>query len=187
MYKIAVQKRHSASYICGMLGNGTYDVVLLLGGNLGDSAKTLAQALNLISKRIGPLQATSQIYRSPAWGFESEHDFLNQAVVVRTEHRPRVTLNKLLEIEQELGRVRQGTGYTDRIIDIDILCWEEKIFWTSSLQVPHIKLHERAFALAPLAEIYPNWRHPILEKTVLELLGGVEENESRPLSAIVDG
>ena len=187
MYKIAVQKRHSASYICGMHENGTYDIVLLLGGNLGDSAKTLSQALDLIRKRIGPLQATSQIYRSPAWGFESANDFLNQAVVVRTRHRPRVTLSKLLEIEQELGRVRQGTGYTDRIIDIDILCWEEKIFWTRTLQVPHVKLHERAFALAPLAEICPNWRHPLLEKTALELLDGVEENLSSPLSAIVDG
>lgn len=152
-------------------------MVLLVGGNQGDKAAILSEAVNMIGQAVGLIQSVSQMYESPAWGFDSENDFLNQAVLIKTDLGPRAVLKEVLNIELELGRKRSGVGYSDRTIDIDILCWEEKIFWTSTLQVPHVRLHERAFALAPLTELLPEWRHPLLEQTSSQLLEQCEDVE----------
>lgn len=152
-------------------------MVLLVGGNEGDRAAVLTDAVAMIGQTVGQIQSVSQMYESPAWGFDSKNDFLNQAVLIKTELGPRAVLTEVLRIEQELGRKRSGMEYSDRTIDIDILCWEEKIFWTSTLQVPHVRLHERAFALAPLTELLPEWRHPLLEQTSSQLLEQCEDGE----------
>lgn len=162
-------------------------MVLLVGGNQGDKAAILSEAVNMIGQAVGQIQSVSQMYESPAWGFDSENDFLNQAVLIKTDLGPRAVLKEVLNIELELGRKRSGVGYSDRTIDIDILCWEEKIFWTSTLQVPHVRLHERAFALAPLTELLPEWRHPLLEQTSSQLLEQLEDTgDVRPVILFAD-
>lgn len=162
-------------------------MVLLVGGNQGDKAAILSEAVNMIGQAVGQIQSVSHMYESPAWGFDSENDFLNQAVLIKTDLGPRAVLKEVLNIELELGRKRSGAGYSDRTIDIDILCWEEKIFWTSTLQVPHVRLHERAFALAPLTELLPEWRHPLLEQTSSQMLDQLEDTgDVRPVILSAD-
>jgi len=154
-------------------GTGTY---LLLGGNEGDPLRTLALATEAIAGRIGPVRAQSRDHWTAAWGFTDERLFLNRALLVETCLDPCAVLQEALAIEAELGRVRvSGAGYGPRSIDIDVLLYGDRIVEAPDLTVPHPRLQERAFALAPLADIAPNMRHPVLGRTVLELLNAVQQ------------
>jgi 2-amino-4-hydroxy-6-hydroxymethyldihydropteridine diphosphokinase len=150
-------------------------MVLLLGGDLGHPPRTFAAAERLIDERIGPVLARSRDHWTMPWGFTGEHLFLNRAVHVDTGDRsPRVTLQEALAIETALGRTRDpGQRYTSRIIDIDILFAEQVIIDEVGLRIPHSEVHRRAFALAPAADIVPDLMHPVLRRTVLQLLDEV--------------
>ena len=150
------------------------EVLLLLGGNLGDVVVTLDRAEALIAERVGPLRSRSRDYWTEPWGFHDDRIFLNRALVVETDHSPEEALRLCLGIERELGRVRQNeNGYASRPIDIDLLLWGGTVIDLSDLRVPHPRMHERAFALAPASDVAPDWSHPLLQRTVLTLLNDV--------------
>lgn len=146
------------------------ETVLLLGGNMGDSAELCRKAVELIEKQIGETTRVSSLYGSEAWGFETEQDFINQAVVVRTSLPPHRVLVLTLEIEARLGRKRSGNGYSSRTMDIDIIFYGSEIIDTPRLTVPHPRLHLRNFVLVPLCEIMPDFVHPVFGKNIRQLL-----------------
>jgi 2-amino-4-hydroxy-6-hydroxymethyldihydropteridine diphosphokinase len=144
-------------------------VFLLLGTNLGDRSKNLSVARELISRKAGTIITTSAVYKTAAWGNTNQPEFYNQAIQLRTTSTPQETLTKLQRIESEMGRIRDEK-WGSRIIDIDILLWEHSILTEDNLVVPHAQLQHRRFALLPLAEIAPDTIHPILNKSITQLL-----------------
>ena len=146
-------------------------VYLLFGGNIGETKIVFEKASKLLQQKIGPISARSAIYRSKAWGFQSENDFLNQLYLFKTQLSAKQILKICLETEELLGRQRNTkSGYTDRLIDIDILYLDDMIINSEELSVPHPKLQERLFALLPLNEIAPNFIHPVFQKSNKSLL-----------------
>ncbi|HRD54533.1 MAG TPA: 2-amino-4-hydroxy-6-hydroxymethyldihydropteridine diphosphokinase [Flavobacteriales bacterium] len=152
------------------------EALLLLGGNIGDPKRIMHQAEALIEERAGRMLSRSREHWTEPWGFSDPRLFLNRAVIIDTELAPERLMEALLGIEAELGRKRENTGgYSPRLIDIDILLIGNQLIDAPGLQVPHPRLHERAFALAPAADVAPLWVHPKLNRTVIELL-----NDLRP-------
>ena len=143
---------------------------LLAGSNIEPRVLSLVQAADLIGQLIGPIVDRSSVFESPPWGFEAQTLFLNQVLKVTTQLRAPDVLGGILEIERMMGRERAGTGYSSRAIDIDILYFGEEIIHTDNLVIPHPRLQERRFALAPLAEIAADFVHPILKMSNLDLL-----------------
>ncbi len=146
-----------------------HKVYLLLGSNLGDSAEQLKHAKGQITKLIGNITKESSFYSTAAWGNTSQPDFLNQIVVVTTTLTPELLLDTILQIEKDMGRVRNIKN-DPRIIDIDIIFFAKKIIQKENLTIPHPLLQERNFVLVPLHELSPNFIHPVLKKTVHQLL-----------------
>jgi 2-amino-4-hydroxy-6-hydroxymethyldihydropteridine diphosphokinase len=146
-----------------------YPVFLLLGANLGEREATLKQAVQLLSERIAPVTAESQLYETAPWGVIDQPAFLNQVIQIETELSPKKVLEQTLSIEKQLGRERR-LRWGARVIDIDILYYADLISEDSDLHLPHPRLHERRFTLVPLAEIAPDFIHPVLKKTNQELL-----------------
>ena len=144
-------------------------VYLLLGSNMGDSEHTLTVATNMIEKNIGKLTKSSSIYRTAAWGNEDQPDFLNQIIIISSSLSSSNTLKEMFVIEKEMGRVRT-TKNAARVIDIDILFFNDEIIQTETLTVPHPQIQNRRFVLVPLAEIALDFIHPLLKKSSLELL-----------------
>lgn len=144
--------------------------VLLIGGNQGDRIELLKESLRKIQAKIGPVAKVSKIYETEPWGFEAEQDFLNMAVVVDTSLSPMEVLGAALDIEAELGRVRLGQGYASRPMDIDVMFYNHSVVDTEQLVVPHPRLHLRRFVLQPLADVVGWYRHPVLKKSVSQLL-----------------
>lgn len=149
--------------------------VLLLGADRGDPSATFAKARLLIEERVGPLLAVGRDHWTEPWGFRGDRPFLNRAMVVEVgDLEPADLLARILGIEKALGRVRtEGARYGPRTIDIDILFLEERMVRLAELQVPHPRVQERAFALSPAADIVPGLVHPVLGRTVLDLLDDV--------------
>jgi len=140
---------------------------LSIGSNIGNSLQNIQDAVNLIAVNIGAIVRVSSVYKTASWGFKGK-DFLNICLQLATNLQPEVLLEKLLKIEQELGRVRdKSKSYKDRIIDIDILLFDDEIIFSKKLIVPHKNMLDRKFVMVPLAEIAPNLKHPITKKTIL--------------------
>lgn len=163
-------------------------ITLLLGGNRGDMLSTLRRAVELLGERVGKVVAQSRIYKSEAWGFHSEEVFSNQAVVLMTNLEPLALLDATQAIEQELGRDRtmeateklsSGERYCSRTMDIDIMFYDDEVIRTPRLTIPHPLMQEREFALEPLAEVEGERRHPVLGRTISELLNQIREQEKR--------
>lgn len=149
----------------------TEELLLLLGGNLGDPRTTLAAAEAALVSVLGPVVARSRDHWTEPWGFVHGALFLDRALLFRTDLGPQRVLEHALAIEHALGRERvAGEGYRARTIDIDILLVGEQVLDTPDLQVPHPRMHLRGFALAPAADIAPGMRHPVLDRTVWRLL-----------------
>jgi 2-amino-4-hydroxy-6-hydroxymethyldihydropteridine diphosphokinase len=141
-----------------------------LGTNLGEKNKQIATAVKLLKERAGTILALSSLYESKPWGFESPNEFLNIVLAVETRSSPFKLLHITRQIERDMGRREKSNGsYHDRIIDIDILLYENIILHTEQLTLPHPFMHKRSFVITPLAEIAPQLIHPVLKKTVSEL------------------
>ena len=143
-----------------------------LGTNLGDKEHNLRLAVRKIEERVGKVVSLSAFYATAPWGFSSEHTFLNAAACVETLHPPLSVLHLTQEIEREIGRTDKCVGgvYSDRVIDIDLLLYDDRVLDTPELKLPHPLMHERRFVMEPLAEIAPDLVHPILKKKMRELL-----------------
>jgi len=145
-------------------------VFLGIGSNLGNRENNMQQAVEHISKRVGEVCMTSTIYETEPWGFQSDFAFLNMVIVVETHMSPKELLSEILYIESSLGRIRNKVHYSSRIIDIDILLYDDVVLSEPDLTIPHPLLHERKFVLIPLCEISSELVHPVLKKTFRELL-----------------
>lgn len=145
---------------------------LSLGTNLGDKESNLSEAIQLIQKQVGRVVSQSAFYVTAPWGFSSEHTFLNAVIAVDTACRPMELLELTQQIERLLGRTHKTAGghYADRLIDIDILSYDDLSMHTERLVLPHPLLHLRKFVLEPLCEIAPDWQHPLLKKRAADLL-----------------
>ncbi|CAN5147779.1 2-amino-4-hydroxy-6-hydroxymethyldihydropteridinediphosphokinase [soil metagenome] len=152
-------------------------VYLLCGSNMGNRQEYLAKAISLIHDRIGDVEKVSAIYESDAWGEEVQDDFLNQAVMVKSSLQAEALLVELKKIEAILGRT-ESFRWGPRIIDVDILLIDTLVYFTDHLQVPHVSLAERRFALMPLAEIAADLVHPVSGHTIQELLDRCEDQGS---------
>jgi 2-amino-4-hydroxy-6-hydroxymethyldihydropteridine diphosphokinase len=147
----------------------------LIGGNLGNRKENLAKAVSLINEQCGSLTRSSSIYETEAWGKTDQPSFLNQALEISTSLNARQLMRKVLQIEEEMGRVRKEK-LGPRIIDIDILLFENEIHDLRFLKIPHPEMQNRRFVLVPLAEINSSLQHPVLKKTIAELLEKCPDN-----------
>lgn len=143
---------------------------LLLGGNLGDKKTIFSEVRMQLNERFGQITAESAIYETEPWGFESDDLFWNQALEIATSLQPEEVLAQTQQIEFNMGRVRKEVQYTSRLIDIDILFYGNLIINKYNLVVPHPRIQERRFVLVPLCEIAPDLIHPIVQKSISQIL-----------------
>jgi 2-amino-4-hydroxy-6-hydroxymethyldihydropteridine diphosphokinase len=146
----------------------TTEVLLGLGANLDDPVARLAEAVELLRHAL-TVEAVSSVYRSEPVGFRDQPDFFNLVVRGRTGLGPAELLRAARRVEDAMGRVRSFRN-APRRIDVDLLAHGETVLDTPDLALPHPRMAERRFVLAPLAEVAPEWRHPVLGETARELL-----------------
>lgn len=146
-------------------------VIIGLGSNLNDRFAALSRALTLLKEEAGDIVAASSVWETEPWGFDADDQFLNMVVVLETGKQPRQLMQLFRSLEGRMGRKRSGGGrYESRIIDIDILLWQERVISMPGLEVPHPKLADRRFVLEPLNEVAPDAMHPVTGLTVKEML-----------------
>jgi len=143
-------------------------IYLGTGSNLGDSLENLNRAAQLCGQHVGSLAHQSSIYRTAAWGIEDQPVFFNQVLCLETTLGPFAVLDAILDIEQGMGRIRQRK-WGERLIDIDLLFYDQCIIHSSRLQVPHTYIAERQFVLTPMSEIAPDFIHPVYQQSISEL------------------
>lgn len=150
------------------------NVFIIIGGNLGNRLHNLQRAVSLIEQKAGIIKKLSSLYETEPWGAEGQPHYYNQALELLTPLEACDLMETFLMIEQQMGRVRAGK-YDARIIDIDILFFNNEVINTGLLTVPHPRLHERRFVLQPLAEIAPTLLHPVFQQTIAELLQNTKD------------
>ena len=159
-----------------------HSVLLLTGSNFRGKEQILQRAAECITERVGPIVKASQIHYSEAWGFTCEEEFANQAILVSTGLAADEVLMKTQAIERELGRDRvaeseekllTGERYASRVVDIDIIFYDDIVVESEELTLPHPLMHEREFVLRPMLEVAAEWRHPIIGRTTQEMLEGI--------------
>ena len=156
-------------------------IVLAIGSNDGNRLKNIQLAIENIHNEVGTIVKVSKLYETPAWGFESE-PFYNCALVMNSLQSAQDILEKVLQIETKLGRIRSDSNhYQSRVIDIDVIAFNEDIISTENLIVPHPLMQERLFVLVPMIDLNLDWRHPILQKYLPELLKISEDKSSYKL------
>ncbi|WP_251620065.1 2-amino-4-hydroxy-6-hydroxymethyldihydropteridine diphosphokinase [Odoribacter lunatus] len=152
---------------------------VILGSNSGNKAEYIKQATRLLTQQCGQLTVSSSLYETAPWGFECNESFLNQVLQFETELQPEIFLQQSLVIEKSLGRIRSSEiRYASRTIDIDLLFCDDKIIHTPTLTLPHPRIAERRFVLAPLHEVMPDFVHPLFHKTITQLLSECNDSLS---------
>ncbi|MFC4476715.1 2-amino-4-hydroxy-6-hydroxymethyldihydropteridine diphosphokinase [Flavobacterium chungangensis] len=169
-----------------------HQVVLSIGSNQGSRLENIQNCIDLIHQNVGTVIEVSKLYETPAWGFESDA-FYNCALLLHTNSSAQKVLNQILKVEKELGRIRLNQeGYQSRIIDVDLIAFDNEIIDTEKLQVPHPLMQNRNFVLLPMQDLKLSWKHPILQKTIPELIAvtpddsvcTVVQNLKSPISKI---
>jgi len=163
-------------------------VFLGIGSNLGNRVENLKEAVEKTEEHIGRITRYSSVYETEPWGFQSTDQFLNMVLMVETKLAPSGLLGRILMIEALLGRMRDGGQYSSRLIDIDILLYEDLVIDEMTLKIPHPKMQLRKFVLVPLCEVEPELNHPVLNKSIAYLLKICTDKSkvtlySKPLSA----
>ena len=161
----------------------TVEAYLGLGSNLGDREQNLTSAISLLEERLAAPIAVSSVYETRPWGYANQPDFLNLACRVDTALAPEVLLEIAQEVERLMGR-EPTFPYGPRVIDVDILLYGDLVIVADGLRVPHPRLFERAFALAPLAELAPDFTHPELGVSIRELLEQLPRAEREGVSPV---
>jgi 2-amino-4-hydroxy-6-hydroxymethyldihydropteridine diphosphokinase len=142
---------------------------LLIGGNLGNRSANLQKAIQLLEQNCGQVVQSSAIYETAAWGFTDQPAFYNQALKMETKYSPEKLMQELLMIEEKMGRIRT-IKLGPRIIDLDILFFNQSILNTETLILPHPAISERRFVLLPIVEIAADLIHPVFQKNMEQLL-----------------
>lgn len=156
------------------------NVYLGLGTNLGNKTENLRTAVDKINEKIGEVTSLSSFFETAPWGFQSDNSFLNAALCVRTSLSPLEVLSLTQDIERSLGRLHKSVNgvYSDRIIDIDLLLYDDLVLSDDKLVLPHPLMTERSFVLLPLAEIAANVMHPAIHRTIGELASDIQAKKS---------
>ncbi|NHN26327.1 2-amino-4-hydroxy-6-hydroxymethyldihydropteridine diphosphokinase [Flavobacterium jejuense] len=153
-----------------------HQILVSIGSNQGNRLENLTTAIALLHQEVASVVKVSKVYETPSWGFESDA-FFNGILLLHSYKSPQKILSQLLRIEKQMGRVRTNEkGYQARIIDLDVIAYDEEIIATESLQIPHPQMQNRNFVLFPLKEVKGDWMHPILKKTVSELIENTEDD-----------
>jgi 2-amino-4-hydroxy-6-hydroxymethyldihydropteridine diphosphokinase len=147
----------------------SHSYFLLLGSNLNEPYNQLSQARFILSEKTGEITGASEVYQTAAWGRTKQNDFLNQVICIKSALDPNMMLQRVQQIEIDMGRARD-IKWGPRTIDIDLLYIDQLIIRTSQLIIPHPEIQNRKFTLIPLCEIAPEFVHPKLKKTNLQLL-----------------
>jgi 2-amino-4-hydroxy-6-hydroxymethyldihydropteridine diphosphokinase len=175
VHKKTEKVNYKSKNVCYFAIMKQHQVILSLGSNQGNRLATIEACIELIHKEVAVVVKVSKIYEAPAWGFESE-PFYNAAILIHTSKSAQKILKQVLKVEKTLGRVRsKDSGYQARIIDVDIIAFDEEIIATENLQIPHPLLQDRKFVLQPMIDLGLNWEHPILKKSVFQLLAQTED------------
>lgn len=163
--------------------NQPKNIYISIGSNKGDKFKNLQNAVDLIHQKLGYVLSISRVYKTEALGFDGDA-FFNACLIVETHLKPKTAMQVLLKIEKELGRTRdKSKGYESRIIDLDIIFFEDEVINTKSLTVPHPEMHKRRFVLKPLSDIAPQVEHSKKKKLVSELLENCKDkSEVEPIN-----
>ncbi|MGD9929785.1 MAG: 2-amino-4-hydroxy-6-hydroxymethyldihydropteridine diphosphokinase [Mangrovibacterium sp.] len=143
---------------------------LLLGGNLGDKAQIFGAARTRLAEELGEIVQLSSMYETEPWGFQSDDLFWNQVVVLETDSTPEAVLAVTKRVELELGRERKAERYSSRLIDIDLLFYDDLVYHEPNLELPHPRMIDRRFVLEPLAEVAGDRIHPVFKLSIIELL-----------------
>lgn len=147
-----------------------HQVVLSIGSNQGNKLANIKSCIDLIHQKVGTVIRVSKLYETPAWGFESDA-FYNCALILHTTSSAQKILNQVLKVEKHLGRIRSNQqGYQSRIIDIDLIVFDDEIIDSEKLQIPHPLMQNRNFVLLPMQDLKLDWKHPVFHKSISELL-----------------
>lgn len=175
VHKKTEKVNYKSKNVCYFATMKQHLVMVSLGSNQGNRLALIESCIDLIHNEVAVVVKVSKIYETPAWGFESE-PFYNCVLLLHTSKSPQKLLNQLLKVEKKLGRVRnQVREYQPRPIDIDILAFDEEIVATETLQIPHPLLQKRMFVLQPLLDLDRNWVHPVLKKSIVQLVAETED------------
>lgn len=160
--------------------------ILSIGSNEGDKLKNILACINFIHKKIATVIKVSNLYETPAWGFKG-NDFYNCTLLVHTYKSADELLDSILETEKELGRKpKVRTTYENRVIDIDVIDFNQEIIHKENLQLPHPRMQDRKFVLYPMEDLNPQWQHPVFLKSISELIADtIDESECKIVGKLV--
>lgn len=163
-----------------------HQIIISLGSNQGNRLANLTQAIAFLHNEVATVIKVSKVYETPSWGFESKA-FYNAVLLAHSYKTPQKVLSQLHKIEKQMGRVRnEEKGYQARLIDLDIIAFDEEVIATETLQIPHYQMQNRNFVLWPMRDLNLNWMHPILKKSISELIeGSTDESTCTEITSVI--